>query len=125
MLSAEERAKRKEERAAKRQEARADWANDPANTNAVRMRREAEREAAARAQAAVGVRRLGYEVLLDIANDPLQDAGARVRAAEAAAQYERPKLTASINQNTNITSIGDELDRARARMTTLPKLIDR
>jgi hypothetical protein len=72
-----------------------------------------------------GVRRSAYEILLDIANDPSRDDGARIRAAEAAAQYERPKLSAAINQTTNITSIGDELDRARQRMTTLPKLIDR
>lgn len=78
-----------------------------------------------------GVRRSAYEVLLDIANDVTCDDGTRIRAAEAAAQYERPKLSAAINQTTTISSIGDELDRARQRMTMLPSppkppnLIDR
>ena len=125
MLSREDRLKRRQERSAlRRQEARDEWASHPANANAAYLQRQAERKAAAAARTSDGVRRSAYEVLLDIANDPSRDDGARIRAAEAAAQYERPKLTASINQNTNITSIGDELDRARQRVT-LPKLIDR
>ena len=124
MLSAEERTRRQEVRAARRQEARAEWAANPVNANAVYMERQAQLKAAAAARNPDGVRRTAYEVLLDIANDVTVDDGTRIRAAEAAAQYERPKLSAAINQNTNITSIGDELDRARQRMT-LPKLIDR
>jgi len=124
VLSAEERTRRQEVRAARRQEARAEWAANPVNANAVYMERQAQLKAAAAARNPDGVRRTAYEVLLDIANDVTVDDGTRIRAAEAAAQYERPKLSAAINQNTNITSIGDELDRARQRMT-LPKLIDR
>jgi len=57
-----------------------------------------------------------YTILLQIANDPTQPAETRLRAASAAAAYERPKLTSSINRNENVISIGEELDRARKRL---------
>src|SRR4051794_33875712 len=64
-------------------------------------------------QASRGARRTAYEVLMDIANDPTKDDIVRIKAASEAAQYDRPKLTASINRNENVLNIGDELDRAR------------
>jgi len=57
-----------------------------------------------------------YTILLQIANDPTQSADMRFRAASAAAAYERPKLTSSVNRNENVISIGEELDRARKRI---------
>ena len=39
-----------------------------------------------------------YTILLQIANDPTQPAEMRLRAASAAAAYERPKLTSSVNR---------------------------
>lgn len=70
-------------------------------------------------QASRGVRRTAYEVLMDIANDPTKDDVVRIKAASEAAQYDRPKLTASINRNENVLNIGDELDRARDRITLI------
>lgn len=57
-----------------------------------------------------------YTILLQIANDPNQPAATRLRAAEACVGYERPRLSSSINENRNVISIGEELDRARKRL---------
>ena len=55
-------------------------------------------------------------ILLQIANDPSQPAATRLRAAEACVGYERPRLSSSVNENRNVISIGEELDRARKRL---------
>jgi len=55
-------------------------------------------------------------ILLQIANDPTQPAATRLRAAEACVGYERPRLSSSVNENRNVISIGEELDRARKRI---------
>jgi len=55
-----------------------------------------------------GQPRSAYEVLLLLANDPSQNAATRLRAAEAIIGYERPKLSATMTQNTNL-NIGDRL----------------
>jgi hypothetical protein len=57
-----------------------------------------------------------YEVLRMFANDPAQPAPLRLRAAEACVQYERPKLTASYNQNRTVSDIGSRMEAAKQRL---------
>lgn len=63
-----------------------------------------------------GQPRSAYEVLLLLANDPTQSAATRLRAAEACIAFERPKLSATMSHNTNITDIGSRMDEARRRI---------
>ena len=60
-----------------------------------------------------GQPRSAYEVLLLLANDPSHPPATRLRAAEAIIGYERPKLSATMNQNTNL-NIGDRLIASNA-----------
>lgn len=63
-----------------------------------------------------GQPRSAYEVLLLLANDPTQNAATRLRAAEAIIAFERPKLSATVTHNTNVSNIGDRLDSARRQI---------
>jgi len=65
-----------------------------------------------------GQPRSAYEVLLLLANDPTQPASTRLRAAEACIGFERPKLSATMSHNTNVTDIGGKLDEARRRIAS-------
>src|SRR5678815_5796242 len=59
-----------------------------------------------------GQPRSAYEVLLLLANDPAQPSATRLRAAEACIGYERPKLSATMTQNTNL-NIGERIDTTK------------
>lgn len=62
-----------------------------------------------------------FDVLLLLANDPTQPANVRLRAAEAIVQLERPKLSATVNTNANL-SIAARLDAmGRGRLTLVPR----
>jgi len=61
-----------------------------------------------------GQPRSAFDVLLLLANDPNQPPNVRLRAAEAIVQFERPKLSATVNTNRNV-SIGARLDLAAHR----------
>jgi len=41
-----------------------------------------------------------------------------LRAAEACIGFERPKLSATMSHNTNVTDIGGKLDEARRRIAS-------
>lgn len=70
-----------------------------------------------------GKPRSAYEILIMLANDPTQQVNVRLRAAEACVQFERPKLSASMNHNTNVAAgIGDRLDAIRARKLETERL---
>jgi hypothetical protein len=62
------------------------------------------------------------EYLRSVYNDPLETTFTRVRAAQIAIEYERPRLavTALINGQ----AFADQLDRAVARSQTVMKIID-
>jgi hypothetical protein len=60
-----------------------------------------------------------YEVLLMFANDPAQDVKLRMRAAEACVQYERPKLSATIQQIHTDSGIAARMEAANKRRLEL------
>ena len=61
-----------------------------------------------------------YDVLLMIANDPAAPLRDRRSAAEAAVQFERPKLSATMSHNTNVhAGLADALDAAKRREARL------
>jgi hypothetical protein len=61
------------------------------------------------------------EYLRSVWADPLQPTSVRMRAAEIALPFERPKLAAVISTNLSGEDFGDVLERARKRMAEGPK----
>lgn len=85
--------------------------------SALRERLVAYHEELAKVRA--GTPHSAFEVLLLLANDPTQPANVRLRAAESIVQLERPKLSATVNTNHNL-SIASRLDARAPRLTLVP-----